>query len=129
MEEYIKENLGLVHHIVRSKFKRYLTIGLYDDLFQAGILGLMEAHKRFDATRNTKFVTYAYYWVYEYMRREVGKSVKSEETLCKDPVDPRESYDCSKEICPNDIDKIKELAYNDNASKDTLLRNIIALAD
>ena len=38
-------------------------------------------------------------------------------------------YDCSKEICPNDIDNIKELAYNDNASKDTLLRNIIALAN
>lgn len=38
-------------------------------------------------------------------------------------------YNCNKEICPNDIDRIRELAYNDNASKDTLLREIIAIAN
>ena len=69
---------------------------MYDDLFQAGVLGLIEANKRFDEKRNVKFVTYAYYWVYEHMRREVRKSVKDEEVLCNDlstfdkPVDARD---------------------------------------
>jgi hypothetical protein len=30
-------------------------------------------------------------------------------------------YDCSKEICPDDIDKIIELAINNNISRDTLI--------
>ena len=41
----------------------------------------------------------------------------------------KNEYDCNKEICPNDIDKITELANNDNASRDSLLRDIIALAN
>jgi hypothetical protein len=41
----------------------------------------------------------------------------------------KNKYDCNKEICPSDIDIIKELANNNNASKDTLLKELIALAN
>jgi hypothetical protein len=32
-------------------------------------------------------------------------------------------YDSSKEICPEDVDKIKALAFNSNISRDTLFRD------
>lgn len=37
----------------------------------------------------------------------------------------RNEYDCKKEICPNEVDQIKKLAYNNNASNDTLLKDFI----
>lgn len=35
-----------------------------DDLFQAGVLGLLKAYKNFNDNRNTKFSTYAYDYIY-----------------------------------------------------------------
>jgi hypothetical protein len=32
-------------------------------------------------------------------------------------------FDCNKEICPNDIDRIKELTFNNNISIDTLFND------
>ncbi len=55
-EEFIKENMGLVH----SCCKRFLGRGIeYDDLFQAGCMGLLKASRDFDATRGFMFSTYA----------------------------------------------------------------------
>ena len=42
-----------------SRGNRYL----YDDLFQEGYLGIMEAVKYYDASKNVKFSSYAYYWI------------------------------------------------------------------
>jgi hypothetical protein len=38
-------------------------------------------------------------------------------------------YDCKSEFCPDDIDVVMDLAFNDNASKDTLLKEIVNLAN
>jgi len=35
----------------------------------------------------------------------------------------KNEYDCNKEICPDDIDKIKGLAFNNNISRDTLFKD------
>ena len=37
----------------------------------------------------------------------------------------KDDYDCDKEICPNNIDKIKDLAFNNNVSNDTLWKDFI----
>ena len=37
----------------------------------------------------------------------------------------KNDYDCDKEICPNNIDKIKDLAFNNNVSNDTLWKDFI----
>lgn len=55
-DNFISSNIGLVHSCAR----RYKGRGIeYDDLFQAGCLGLVKAADNFDETRNIKFSTYA----------------------------------------------------------------------
>ncbi len=55
-DEIIKENIGLVHACA-GKFKGRGVE--YDDLFQAGCLGLVKATDGFDETRGFLFSTYA----------------------------------------------------------------------
>lgn len=55
-ESFVGDNLGLVH----SCCKRFVGKGIeYDDLFQAGCIGLVKAQKGFDPERGIKFSTYA----------------------------------------------------------------------
>ena len=56
LDEVVKSNLGLVH----SCANRFKGRGVeYDDLFQAGCLGLVKAGKNFDDTKGFAFSTYA----------------------------------------------------------------------
>lgn len=41
----------------------------YDDLFQEGCIGLIEAAERFDPEKESSFLTYAYIWVRKYISR------------------------------------------------------------
>lgn len=53
---FIESNLGLVHSIC----KRFLGRGIeYDDLYQAGCIGLIKATDAFDDSRGLMFSTYA----------------------------------------------------------------------
>ena len=55
-ERFIEENLGLVHLCA----KRFSGKGVeYEDLFQAGCVGLVKAAENFDSSRGVKFSTYA----------------------------------------------------------------------
>lgn len=55
-EEFIKKNLGLVH----SCCKRFVGRNIeYDDLFQAGSMGLLKAARDFDESKGFMFSTYA----------------------------------------------------------------------
>ena len=55
-EQLVKENVGLVHCVV----KRFLERGAErEDLFQIGSIGLLKAIDKFDLTYNVKFSTYA----------------------------------------------------------------------
>ncbi len=55
-EEIIRSNMGLVHACAQ----RYKGKGIdYDDLFQAGCMGLVKATDAFDHQRGVRFSTYA----------------------------------------------------------------------
>lgn len=55
-ENLVTENLGLVH----LSAKRFAQRGIdYEDIYQAGCLGLIKAAKKFDESLGYKFSTYA----------------------------------------------------------------------
>ncbi len=72
----INSNLRLVISIAKKFRGRGLPL---EDLFQEGTLGLMTAIERFDCSRETKFSTYAYYWIWQSINRSVedtGRNVR-----------------------------------------------------
>ena len=74
-DEMIEENIGLVH----SCAHRFKGRGIeYDDLFQAGCMGLVKACDAFDFERGVRFSTYAVPVILGEMRRLVrdGGAIK-----------------------------------------------------
>ena len=79
-DRFISENIGLVH----SCANRFRGRGMeYDDLFQAGCLGLVKAVDAFDDTRGVRFSTYAVPVILGEIRRlfREGGTVKVGRTL------------------------------------------------
>lgn len=80
-EQSVRENIGLVHSCARHFRGRGVE---YDDLFQAGCLGLVKAVDHFDPDRGVKFSTYAVPVILGEIRRlfrdggtiKVGRSLK-----------------------------------------------------
>jgi len=70
IETIIKDNEKLIYSIA-SNFKNYKSI---EDLYQAGCLGLLNAYKNFDITKDCKFTTYAYSYIFGEMRKLVRES-------------------------------------------------------
>ena len=72
-EHMVKANLRLVVNIARG----YLGKGLnLEDLIEEGNLGLMRAVEGFDGQMETRFSTYASYWIKQSIRRAVMNSGK-----------------------------------------------------
>ena len=101
-DRFIEDNLGLVH----SLCKRFSGRGIeYDDLYQAGCIGLIKATDAFDGERGVCFSTYAVPVIMGEIRRlfrdggavKVSRSVKElgmkinrekqimEQRLCREP--------------------------------------------
>ena len=79
-EEVIEQNMGLVH----SCAHRFKGRGIeYDDLFQAGCIGLVKAADAFDYDRGVRFSTYAVPVILGEMRRlfRDGGAIKVSRTL------------------------------------------------
>mgnify|MGYP002517305720 FL=1 len=72
---------GLIYSIIAKYPKRFDR----DDLFQAGMLGLVDAYKHYDPNVSVKFSTYAYY----YIVGEVNKYIRecSSLKISKDLID------------------------------------------
>ena len=101
-DAFIENNLGLVHSIC----KRFCGRGIeYDDLYQAGCMGLVKAADGFDSNRGLMFSTYAVPVIMGEVRRlfrdggavKVSRSIKElglkinrekqilEQKLCREP--------------------------------------------
>jgi RNA polymerase primary sigma factor len=75
-DHLVRANLRLVVNIAR----RYTNTGLeLADLIAEGNLGLLRAAEAFDASRNTRFSTYASFWIKQSIKRAVvytGRSIR-----------------------------------------------------
>jgi RNA polymerase sigma factor (sigma-70 family) len=65
-----EDHLGLVKYVAN----RYQWKGVdFEDLMQEGVLGLLEAIARFDASRGVRFSTYAVWWIRQPMLLALGR--------------------------------------------------------
>lgn len=71
--ENLLEYDGLIYKIISKYPKRYDR----DDLYQVGMLGLIDAYKHYNSNYDTKFSTYAYY----YIVGEVNKYIRENSSL------------------------------------------------
>lgn len=69
MEELLNYE-GLVYGIIQ----RYTKYFEKDDLYQVGMIGLINAYHNFDSTQGTKLSTYAYYYVLGEVRKYVREA-------------------------------------------------------
>ena len=75
-EHMVKANLRLVVNIARGYLGKGLSL---EDLIEEGNLGLMRAVEGFDGRMETRFSTYASYWIKQSIRRSVmnnGKPIR-----------------------------------------------------
>lgn len=59
----VENYIPMVHKLTRKQYAKFKSRYNYDDLFQAGCVGLMRAAKNFDESKGSKFSTYAYRYV------------------------------------------------------------------
>jgi len=72
-DQMVRANLRLVVNIARSYSGKGLPL---QDLIAEGNLGLMRAAEGFDPTMNTRFSTYASYWIKQSIKRAVINTAK-----------------------------------------------------
>jgi RNA polymerase primary sigma factor len=75
-EHMVKANLRLVVNIARGYLNKGLSL---EDLIEEGNLGLMRAVEGYDGAMETRFSTYASYWIKQSIRRSVmnnGKPIR-----------------------------------------------------
>ncbi len=71
------EELLNYERLIYSVISKYTNRFDKEDLFQVGMIGLIEAYKNYNSSFNTKFSTYAYY----YILGEVNKYIRESSSL------------------------------------------------
>ena len=78
LNELIESNLSFVVKVASE----YRNLGLpFEDLLNEGNIGLIEAAHRYDASKGTKFITYAIWWI----RKSVLKALSEYSNLVRVP--------------------------------------------
>jgi RNA polymerase primary sigma factor len=73
-DHMIRANLRLVVNIARAYTGKGLSL---QDLIEEGNLGLLRAVEGFDASMNTRFSTYAVYWIKQSIKRALVNTAKA----------------------------------------------------
>ena len=78
LHELVESNLSFVVKVASE----YRNLGLpFEDMLNEGNIGLIEAAHRYDATKGTKFITYAIWWI----RKSILKSLSEHSSLVRVP--------------------------------------------
>lgn len=73
-DHMVRANLRLVVNVARAYSGKGLSL---PDLIEEGNLGLMRAVEGFDASMNTRFSTYAVYWIKQSIKRALVNTAKA----------------------------------------------------
>ncbi len=78
LNELVESNLSFVVKVASE----YRNLGLpFEDLLNEGNIGLIEAAHRYDASKGTKFITYAIWWI----RKSILKALSEDSNLVRVP--------------------------------------------
>ncbi len=110
--DFIEEFLPLVKAIA-CNYKNYGTP--LDDLIQEGLLGLMEAKKRFKPEKGTKFSTYATYWI----RKKILEILNRERKQLQDALSLNEQIKLKQ-----DLERRSQESIRDTGNIINLLKNL-----
>jgi RNA polymerase primary sigma factor len=72
-EAVVNANLRLVPWVAKKEFGSYPETLSQEDLIQEGNLGLLRAVDKFDHTRDLRFSTYAFWWIWSRMKRAIDE--------------------------------------------------------
>jgi RNA polymerase primary sigma factor len=84
-QKVMESNLRLVMSMARKYHARSMT---YEDIVQEGIIGLLEAIKKYDGTKGFRFSTYASYWI----RQSIVRGIEKTDRMIRLPI-----YGCNAE--------------------------------
>ena len=82
MDRLLKAHLW----VVKRRVAQYKGMSHYDDLYQEGMLGLMKAAEKFDASKGFQFSTYAGWWVRQKVQRAAWGDFKKRAKSLDDSV-------------------------------------------
>ena len=85
LNELVESNLSFVAKVA-SEF-RYLGLP-FEDLLNEGNVGLIEAAHRFDASKDTKFISYAIWWI----RKSILKALSEQSNVVRMPYSHMKKY-------------------------------------
>ena len=90
------EQLLQYENLVRSIVNQYGNKNDKEDLYQVGMMGLMKAYRNYDQKQETKFSTYAYY----YILGEVTKYIRENKVIkvSKDLIKLNKGIERAKEV-------------------------------
>ncbi len=78
LDKLVKSNLSFVVKVASE----YRNLGMpFEDMLNEGNIGLIEAAHRYDASKGTKFITYAIWWI----RKSILKSLSEHSSLVRVP--------------------------------------------
>ncbi len=138
VQEMVRRNLKYVVTVAN----KYRGFGMsLQDLIEEGNIGLIQAAKRFDVSRNVKFITYAVWWIKQAIMhslaeqsgtvklpvKQAGKVTrfnKKSQQMCQDMEREPTQSEVAKSLGYND-DEINSImrAYRTHLSLDTPLKN------
>lgn len=137
-ELLVEENIKLVHFAINKKYKRINEkikyLGLYEDFYQEGCIGLFKAAKAFDESKGFKFTTFAFYWIDFQLRHFVTRYIPKHYNDNLVSIDRKINKDDKREITLKDTiysyDEYNGL-YNDlkNFAKTTKVKDIDTIID
>ena len=112
-----------MYSIINKYSKRYD----YDDLYQVAMLGLIDAYKHYDKSFDTKFSTYAYY----YIIGEINKYIRESSSLkvSKSLIDLNKNILKTKEVMTQKLGRVptkSEIALYLDVEEDLIDTAILA---
>lgn len=110
----INHNLKLVLFVINKISNSLISEDIFDDLFQEGTLGLIQAIKRYEVDRENSFATYAYWFIESYIKKYLKEYKYSNFKLSKTDAFL--------------INKIEILKINDNNISDEEIMNTLNIS-